>query len=275
VVEEVFVGDFTADGKADVAIHDKQTGAWYVGVSTGAGLRVEHWGSTFGNRGEAVEDVFVGDFTGDGKADVAIHDKQTGNWYLGISTGAGLRIEAWASGFGNRGDTVEELFVGDFTGDGTMDVAIHDRQTGAWYVGVSTGAALRVEHWGSAFGNRGDVEEVFVGDFTGDGKADVAIHDKRTGNWYVGVSTGAALRIEAWASGFGNRGDTVEQVLVGDFTGDGKADVAVHNRQNGNWYLGLSTGAGFRIEPWISGFGNRGDSVEATFGGDLGPSVTD
>jgi phenylpyruvate tautomerase PptA (4-oxalocrotonate tautomerase family) len=268
-VEEVFVGDFTGDGKTDVAIHDKQTGNWYVGVSTGAGFRVELWASGFGNRGDAVEEVFVGDFTGDGKADVVIHDKQTGDWYVGVSTGTGFRVEPWASGFGNRGDAVEEVFVGDFTGDGKADVAIHDKQTGDWYVGGSTGANFLVGLWVTRFGNRGNaVEEIFVGDFTGDGKTDVAIHDRQTGNWYVGVSTGTSLRIEPWGSGFGTRGETVEQVLVGDFSGDGKTDVVIHDKQTGDWYLGVSTGAAFRIEHWVSGFGNRGDSIEEAFGGE-------
>ena len=67
-------------------------------------------------------------------------------------------------------------------------------------------------------------------------------------------------------SGFGTRGDTIEQVLVSDFTGDGKVDVAIHDQQTGDWYVGVSTGTSFSIERWIGGFGNRG-SVEATSGG--------
>jgi glucose/arabinose dehydrogenase/phenylpyruvate tautomerase PptA (4-oxalocrotonate tautomerase family) len=267
-VEHVLAGDFTGDGRADVAIHDRLTGDWYVGVSTGTGFRIEPWANRFGNRGNVVEEVLVGDFTGDGKADVAIHDKQTGDWFVGVSTGTGFRIEHWAGGFGNRGDAVERVLTGDFTGDGKADVAIHDTQTGDWFVGVSTGTGFRIEHWGTGFGNRGEqVEEVLVGDFTGDGKADVVIHDTQTGDWFVGVSTGTGFRIEHWSSRFGNRGGDVEEAFVGDYTGDGKADVAIHNTRTGEWYVGVSTGTGFRIEPWGDRFGNRGEGVESTFGG--------
>jgi hypothetical protein len=106
--------------------------------------------------------------------------------------------------------------VADFTGDGKADVAVHDRQTGAWFIGRSTGSSFLVEPWASAFGNRGAVEDVFVADFTGDGKADVAIHDSRTGEWFVGRSTGSSLLVEAWVSRFGDRGATIEDVFGGD-----------------------------------------------------------
>ena len=49
--------------------------------------------------------------------------------------------------FGNRESGSEEIFVGDFTGDGRADIAIHDRQTGDWFVGRSTGSAFVVEQW--------------------------------------------------------------------------------------------------------------------------------
>ena len=40
---------------------------------------------------------------------------------------------------------------------------------------------------------RENVKAVFVGDFTGDGKADVAIHDRRTGDWFVGKTARIAV----------------------------------------------------------------------------------
>jgi hypothetical protein len=101
--------------------------------------------------------------TGDGKADVAIHNRQTGAWWIGRSTGTNFAIELWAAGFGNRGAPREEAFVGDFTGDGRADAAIHDRVTGDWFVGRSTGASFAVEAWVSGFGNMGDTEDVFAG----------------------------------------------------------------------------------------------------------------
>ncbi len=269
--EDVFVADFTGDRRADVAIYDRRTGGWWVGRSTGAGFAIEPWASHFGTRPD-VEDVFVGDFTGDGRADVAIHDRVSGDWWVGRSTGAGFAIEPWASQFGTRGSDIEEIFVADVDGDGRMDVVIHDRQVGAWWVGRSTGSGLVLELWATGFGTRPSVERAYVADFTGDGRADVAIHDTSTGQWWVGRSTGRSFGLEAWAAQLGNRGDRAERVVVADFTGDGRADVAIHDRASGTWWVGRSTGNGFAVETWARQFGDRGDAVEeilfADFTGD-------
>jgi hypothetical protein len=266
--EEVLIGDFTGDGKADIAIHDTQSGAWFVGVSTGSSFAIQRWASGFGTQGSGVEEVVVGDFTGDGRADIAIHNTQTGDWHVGVSTGGQFRIERWASGFGNRGTGLEEIFVGDFTGDGRADVVVHDVQRGDWYVGRSTGVGLVIERWATGFGNQGTaIEQVFVGDFTGDNRTDIAIHNSATGTWHIGRSTGSSFVIERWANGFGNRGRSIEEVFVADFTGDGKEDVALHDKERGDWYVGRSTGQAFSIERWATGFGNRGDTVEEVLGG--------
>ena len=100
----------TCKGQATASC-DFGTGNWHCpyGITTGAGstttgIAIGDPGvngnrmkvSNLGNRGAAVEEVFVGDFTGDGRADVAIHDRQTGDWFIGRSTGSVFTIEAWA-----------------------------------------------------------------------------------------------------------------------------------------------------------------------------------
>jgi hypothetical protein len=273
--EDVHVADFTGDGRADVAIHNRQTGQWWIGRSTGRDFVVELWAQDFGTRG-ATEDVWVGDFTGDARADVAIHDRTSGRWWVGRSTGTSFVIEPWAVGFGTGGPEREAIFTGDFDGDGRLDVAIHDRATGEWWIGRSTGAGFAVERWAVGFGTRAAVERAYVGDFTGDGRADVAIHNTATGEWWIGRSTGPAFAVEAWATNFGNRGPEVEDVHVADFTGNGRADVAIHNTATGEWWIGRSTGAGFAVELWATGFGTRGREIEGVLAVDVtGDGLTD
>ncbi len=263
--EETLTGDFTGDGRVDAAIRNRFTGDWFVGRSTGAAFAITQWAARFGTLGD-VEEAFVGDFTGDGKADVAIHNRQTGDWFVGRSTGSSFTVEPWVSRFGTLGSAVEEVFVGDFTGDGKADVAIHNRQTGDWFIGRSTGTAFTVEQWAAGFGNAGDPEETFAADFTGDGKADVAIHNRQTGGWFIGRSTGSSFAVELWAVGFGNLGAAREEAFVGDVTGDGRADAAVHDRVTGEWFVGRSTGSSFGVEPFVSGFGNMGGTEEVVAG---------
>jgi phenylpyruvate tautomerase PptA (4-oxalocrotonate tautomerase family) len=268
--ERILLGDFTGDGRTDVAIHDSATGDWFVGRSTGTGFVVERWATGFGNRGHDVEHVLVGDFDGDGRADLALHDRRTGDWFVGRSTGTSFAFSPWLTSFGNRGRGRESVFVGDFTGDGRSDLVIHDRPTGSWFVARSTGTAFTVETWATSFGNRGHGRElVYVGDFTGDGRTDIAIHDRVSGDWFVGRSTGSSFAIELWASSFGSRGNGRERVYVGDFSGDGRMDVAVHDRITGDWWVGTSTGSTFSVTLWVTGFGNRGEGRERAHIGDF------
>jgi hypothetical protein len=265
--EEVFVADFTGDGRADLAFHDLQTGDWHVARSTGEGFEVTRWATSFGNLGTTRERSVVGDFDADGRADIAVHDTVTGNWWVGRSTGAAFTIEAWATGFGNQGRGREAVHVGDFTGDGRSDVAVHDQASGDWWIGRATDSGFEVELWAVSFGNRADRERLYIHDLDGDGRADVVIHDVRAGDWWVGRSTGRGFILELWATSFGNQGASRESVLVGDFTGDGLADVAVHERATGRWWLGRSTGSNLTVAPWAEGFGTRGDIERVLTGG--------
>lgn len=258
--------DFNGDGLADVAIHRPGQGDWFVGLSTGTSFNIIRFAVSLGNRGRDRERIFLGDFTGDGRTDVAIHDHATGDWFVGRSTGTEFVVARWATGFGNRGQNAENVLVGDFNGDGLADVAIHDRGTGDWFVGLSTGTEFAFTRWLTGFGNRGTGREsVFVGDFTGDGRTDVAIHDRQTGAWWIGRSTGTSFALEPWASNFGTGGQA-ERIFIGDFTGDGRVDVAVQDTRSGNWWVGRSTGAGFAIEPWVSGFGTLGAAEDIVAG---------
>ena len=41
-------------------------------------------------------------------------------------------------------------------------------------------------------------------------------------------------------------------VQVGDFNGDGKADIAGFDPATGQWWLALSTGQAFQTVPWAA-----------------------
>jgi hypothetical protein len=84
-------------------------------------------------------------------------------------------------------------------------------------------------------------------DYDGDGKADLAVHQMGSGNWFVMGSTNGFLQHPA----FGGNG---YMPVAADYDGDGQTDIAVYQTSTGNWFISQST-AGFRIHGNFGGVG--------------------
>jgi hypothetical protein len=202
--------------------------------------------------------VRLGDYTGDGIADMAVFRPSTGQFFV-----SGLAPAL----FGLPGDVP---VVGDFNGNGTNDIAVFRPSDGTWYVnglaavqfgiasdlpvpadyngdGITDRAVFRtvngmagqflVHGLGSAmFGLRGDIP--VPADFDGDHIDDLAVYRPWESKFYVRLSTTLAVV----QTTFGLPGDVP---VVGYFDNDVLADYAVYRTlANGTaaWYLKLSTG---------------------------------
>jgi hypothetical protein len=248
----VGVGDFNGDGKDDLVL----TSGWGIGVLRHSGASLTHLmmaptGTRFGGWnfnvvGDKVHGV--GDFNGDGKADLLI----TSGWGLGVLTlsgstlthvlmaPSGTRFGGW--NFNAASDVIRG--IADFDGDGKDDILI----TSDWGLGVLTlknGALthLAMHASGAPIGswNYAKTDQLWgTGDFNGDGRADLLV---RSG-WGLGLLgwTGSAglnsmtthrsgAPIGGW--NFNASGDLVAPVV--DLDGDGRDELMIRS----GWGTGL------------------------------------
>jgi len=261
---KVYTGDFSGDGKDDVLIHTNNSISLY--RSNGAALDIVFNAVAMvpGSWQFAADDRFyVGDFNGDGKAEVVVFNST--NWvkpYLGllVSDGAnGLTLIARYDGSMpnwqfNKND---QFFVADFDGDGRKDLFVFNGSD--WSMPYF--AMLRSSGAGFSVIQRYDKnlpgwqmaknDTYVVGDFDGDKKADLFVFNGTDwGVRYLGMvrSTGSAISL---VKRFDNTLPNWQMAkndhyYCGDFDGDGKSDLYVFNGADWNpAYLAMlrSTGA--------------------------------
>jgi hypothetical protein len=221
----------------------KESGAWWVGQSTGNSLSTTYWGSW--NPGVTWVDVHTGDFIGNGKTDIVGRVLETGQWWMAQSTGSSFVNSLWATW--NPNVTWADVQVGDFNGDGKPDIIGRYLEGGSWWVGTSTGSSFSTTLWG-AWNPAVTWVDVNVGDFNGDKKADLVGRYLQTGQWWVSLSSGSSLSNSLWATW--NPNVTWVDVKVGDFNGDGMTDITGRYLEAGSWWTGLSTGSSFTTSLW-------------------------
>ena len=212
--------------------------------------------------------VITGDFTGDGKTDVVIHNghdlalykkDNTKHQFHWIWT-ANNKIPAAPGGNTWQPAKHDKYYVGDFNNDGKDDLFVFNgRDWNKPYLAllVSDGngfkGAARYDRKIGTFWTMKSKDQLFVADFNGDGKDDLLI---RNGNqWnkpYVGMlrSSGSSLqpvkRYDGSFPGWQMRKD--DKLYVADFDGNGKDDVYIFNGRNwGPEYLGMLRSTGNRL----------------------------
>lgn len=236
----------------------------------------------------------VGDINGDGVADaVNVGSNGSQNLFLGRNTGitgnAGDLLAApignpgWPDNFIGHDITASDFFLADVNGDGHQDVVTRKPTpwdggtTSFWEASNSTStgiAASGPQTWAAGIGTYANTAA--VGDFNGDGSADIAEYDS-TG-LFVGMTSTPGVGLNAanptfWGSV--GRLSSAVATLIGDINGDGLDDVVEIDNRNGNgnwtWVAGLTgsaaTPAGIGINTaglsWASPFSLDANSISA------------
>jgi hypothetical protein len=246
----VAVADFNHDGKLDLVVANwgcnQSCAPGNVSVLLGNGDGTFRPAQNF-SVGVAPVSVAVGDFNGDGIPDLAVANAgdpigggQLGSVSVLLGVGDGtFRPAADLS----AGSSPSSVALGDFNGDGKLDLAVTDSVTGSVLVllGNRDGSFQTARGFPSDSGAHSLPDGIAVGDFNGDGKPDLLVANNAFDTFSVllGVGDGSFGPPISFAAG-----GAPEAVAVGDFNGDGLLDMAGVNSVSGTVSVLLGSGDG-------------------------------
>jgi len=269
--QKTLQGDFNGDGLEDLAVwlHNDQ---WRVGLADGNGKFTFTTWTTWGH--PEIKEVHVGDFNNDGKDDIIglFRNGNRGRWWVGQSDGSRFVNRHWGD-YGNY-EGIETVLVGNFDGLKGDDLTIVATSGVVWMVKTSNTRFqyLNSHRWSLSNG----FEFAQVGDFNGDSRDDVLAVFGTGRDRYVVVakSIGAAHGFYSglWSTWTVN--DSLTGVVVGDFDGDGRDNVA--GLFNGtNVWVGQSTGQRFLMDHWLDWTVSAGRLHEVKVGDSNGDGLRD
>lgn len=240
---QVVAGDFDGNGCTDLAVVGVATWTWIpVAYSDCMGQfneTVESIANFFQVRASVLGTrVFVGDLDGDSKSDILLIQPGSSLLPWARSLGDGLfevkfisvgEFGTWSAGSG------AQILAGDFNGDHMLDLALSGvpgwttvpmmLSAGAGQFTIVNASVGDFGTWSAATG-----ATHLIGDFSGNGTSDIFLTG--VNGWTtlpVAISYGSTYTVANPSVGLFAGWSTAAgvQPLVGDFNGDGRADVAL------------------------------------------------
>src|SRR6266480_2640188 len=189
------------------------------------------------------------DFDGDCKSDVLWRNSATGEDYVWLMNGltiasqGSINVVDPTSGWQVQG-------IGDFDGDGRADILWRNLSTGENYIYLMNGWTIAAQGLinGLSTASQGSVNFVDpawqvkgIGDFDGDGKADILWRNSSTGENYIYLMNGWTIAARGLVN-IVEPSSFWELKGIGDFDGDGKADILWRNSSTGENYVYFMNG---------------------------------
>ncbi len=261
----VALGDFNGDGALDVVTaNDGTANTVSVLLNNGDGTFQPPLNYPVGNQ---PQQVVVGDFNGDGNLDLATANLMSNDVAILLGNGDGTFRPGVMIPVGRN---PRALAVGDFNGDGIPDLVVgctDEYQTHSTDIWLGNGdGTFRLGQRTPAY----EPISVTVGDFNGDGIADLVTGDSGYQvSRYQGNGDGTFLPRVDYPSGH-----RVYQVTSADFNGDGKLDLAIAGDTYGSFTILPGVGNGtFQSPIGSNDFGSSVWAEVGDFNGDGKPDL--
>jgi hypothetical protein len=249
------VPDWSGDGRGDVLWYDWSNGSnlWYLnaGVANGTlGFDKRIDVITPADLDADSGQMYFGDFNGDGMLDLLWVNQSNGTnrWYFntGIVNGAPTFTSSLNLIPTSNLSSGNGIYVGDFNGDGLLDILWYYYPDGTNRLFMNTGVVGGVPTFATSLNAIPKGKEtigVYLGDFNGDGMTDVLwVQKDGINRWFTsrGIVNGVpAFEFSLNPIPNSHLIDDTGVMHLGDFNGDGLTDVLWYVPGSGTnrWYL--------------------------------------
>ena len=223
IQDALVAGDFNGDGRLDLAVTEFDS----IQILLGNGDGTFQPAQTVAT-GIYPTAIVAGDFTGDGHLDLAVTNDTNPRGAVSVLLGNGNGTFQPPVSYA-VGVTPFALVTGDFTGDGHLDLAVAN--LGSSDVSVLLGNGNGTFQPQVTYAVGAGPSALVAGDFTGDGRLDLAVaytngnnHDQGGVSILLGNGNGTFQPPVSYPVG-----TYPDSIVAGDFSGDGRIDLAVAN----------------------------------------------
>ena len=241
----VALGDIDNDGDLDIVVTNRKANSVGILLNNGVGVFTTTTASTGPNKaGKFPMSVKLGDMNNDGNLDIVTTNASKGkNGTVAVLLGNGAGSFGAATNIATLGRKPRDLVLGDFNGDGNLDVAATNLLSREIVFMAGNGAGSLAAPVAYTVGSQ--PTSIIAADFNGDGILDLAVTCQTVRE--ISVLLGTGLPVGTFSETIGIKYPNLEleiSINSEDLNGDGNADLIIANRATNtlSYMLGLGNG---------------------------------